>query len=187
MLLDGGGPLLRTFPALHSALHTVAALAADPERALHAWRWCVLLSGLAAGTRRGITGLRAGLALGLSGARPLAALTLRLAPQLTMLGMALPAAVPLLQRALRCSVMVMLAQVLLSSAGGLLTGGALGFAAGAASAVRGTAVAGAQGAVFAAGLAARLAGTRHTSLLAAALLKGSPVTVQPRLLLAAGA
>ncbi|KAF6263860.1 hypothetical protein COO60DRAFT_306310 [Scenedesmus sp. NREL 46B-D3] len=150
-------PLQQRLPLLARARQLLLRLYHNPDLALKAWRCCVMLGGLAAGTQRGVTGFRAGLAVGLTSARPLASCTLRLAPQLSMLAAMLPHLQPLLRTALRCSCAVMLAEVALASAAGLLSGGVVGFCLGSIGVVRLTARGSCHAASSAAALASWLA------------------------------
>jgi hypothetical protein len=160
-------PLPQRLPMLAHARQLLLRLYHNPDLALKAWRCCVMLGGLAAGTHRGVKGFRAGLAVGLKSARPLASCTLRLAPQLSMLAAMLPHLQPMLRAALRCSCAVMVAEVALASAAGLLCGGLLGFCLGTIGAVRLTAQGSCHAATSAAALASWLA-ARRTARRAAA-------------------
>jgi hypothetical protein len=164
-------PLEQRQPLLARARQLLLRLYHNPDLALKAWRCCVMLGGLAAGTHRGVTGFRAGLTVGLKSARPLAYCTLRLAPQLSMLAAMLPHLQPMLRAALRCSCAVMAAEVVLASAAGLLCGGLLGFCLGTIGVVRLTAQGSCHAATSAAALAAWLAARRPARRAAAGSFK----------------
>lgn len=148
-------------------------LQSSPEAVLRAWRCCILLGGLAAGTRHGVAGLGAGLKFGLRLSRPLAALTFRLMPQLSVAAAAvLPSCLPVLRNALRCSCSLMVLQVLVSSAAGLFGGGVVGFCLGTVGVLKLSANVGCQAAAVAAKVAAGVSRAALPRALALALLKG---------------
>lgn len=146
-------PLEQRLPLLGQLKQLLLQLYHNPAAAFKAWRCCIMLGGLAAGTHRGMTGFKAGLAVGIKGSKLTASWTLKLMPQLSIMAAILPSLQPLLHRVLRCSCAVMLAEILLASAAGLVCGGLLGFCLGTIGVVRLTA----QGSCTAVSLLAALA------------------------------
>lgn len=136
--------------------HRAMQLYHSPAAAFRAWRCCILIGGLACGTRRGMAGLGAGMNAGVTAARPLARLTLRLMPQLSVAAAMLPALAPALRQALRCSCTLMAAQVVGGAAAGLFGGGVVGFCLGTVGVLRLSADASYSAAALAARVAAAL-------------------------------
>lgn len=150
-------PLQQQTCLIGRAQQWVQQLYARPELAFKAWRYCVVLGGVAVGTHRGMSGFKAGISAGMKTAKPLAAFTIKLMPQLSILAAALPHLQPLLRSMLRCSFAVMAAEVMLAGTAGLFCGGLLGFCLGTVGVVRLTADCSCRAASLAALLAARLA------------------------------
>lgn len=152
-------PLQQRVSLINRAKQIALQLYRRPDLAFRAWRFCIMLGGIAAGTHKGMSGFKAGVAAGLKSAKPLASFTVRWMPQLSILAAVLPHLQPFLRKMLRCSFAVMAAEVAVAGAAGLLCGGVLGFCLGTAGVVRLTVDCSCRAASLAALLAAKMTPT----------------------------
>jgi len=128
-----------------------------------------------------VTGFRAGLNFGLRLARPLASFTFRMMPQLSVAAAVLPSLAPMLRSALRCSCCLILLEVAVTTAAGLLGGGMLGFCLGTVGVVRFSARVSCHAAGVAAKVAAGASRAAWPRALALVLLKGGRGLLPPGL------
>lgn len=114
-------------------------------------------------------------------ARPLASFTFRMMPQLSVAAAVLPSLAPMLRSALRCSCCLILLEVAVTTAAGLLGGGMLGFCLGSVGVVRFTARISCHAAAVAAKVAAGASRAAWPRALALVLLKGGRGLLAPGL------